>query len=98
METLDKYPEIAKLLEDLCSTRRDEIIAQMIETDSVYKKLCRERAEASSALKNALDVDEDELFEKYSDTIYAQEIYEIDAIYRQAFCDAVNILKLKELL
>jgi len=33
------------------------------------------------------------LFEKYSDAIYAQEAYELNAIYKQGFIDAIVTLQ-----
>ncbi len=45
------------------------------------------------ALKEAL-CGEDALFEAYSDAIYAQETFELDAVYRQAIHDVVNMLSM----
>lgn len=97
MEFLDRYPKLAEQLELLCKTRRDEILAHMIETDKEYEQLRAKRADASMALKNAF-YSTDELFEEYSDAVYAQEVYELDAVYRQALYDALNALKEQGLL
>ena len=99
MDILEKHPELKKQLDKLLQTRRSEILNDMPETDSDYKKLVQERTQASMALKNMLiSFESDKLFEEYSDTIYAQEIYELDAIYKQAFIDAVNVCQEQELL
>ena len=99
MEIFDKYPELAKKFEMLCLTRRNEILESMLETDSEFKKLCGERADSSMALKNAFgDVKLNVLYEKYSDSVYAQEVYELDAMYKQAFCDALFAIREQGLL
>lgn len=92
MGLLDKYPVLVKQFEVLCRTRPDEILAHMIETDSEYESLRRSRADTSMAVKDALDSSE-ALLEAYSDAVYAQEVYELDAIYRQALYDAIDALK-----
>lgn len=94
MEIFNRYPSLAKQLEVLCQTRRNDILSIMLQTDSAYKKLCQDRSDVSMKLKNALISSEaDTLFEKYSDILYAQEVYELDAMYRQAFCDILNVFK-----
>lgn len=99
MEIFERYPDLAKQLEILCQTRRNEILSIMLQTDSVYKKLCQDRADISMTLKNTLiDSKADTLFEKYSDVVYAQEIYELDSIYRQAIYDILKVLDNNDLL
>jgi hypothetical protein len=100
MDTLDRYPGLKEKIEILCRTRRDEILAHMVEADSEYDRLNRERADASMALKNAIDgTDADALFETYSDAVYAQEVYELDAVYKQAtIVDTLETLKTQGLL
>ena len=99
MEILNNHPEIIKQLETLYKTRSGEILSQMLNNDNDYQRLCNEREEASTALKKAVNETEaDALFEKYSDTIYAQEIHEHDCIYRQATHDTVNLLSERGLL
>ena len=94
MDIFDKYPELKKKIEALYELRRNEILSHMVETDDVYNDLCRKRADTSMAVKLALaGIGADALFEEYSDAVYAQEIYELDAIYRRAFYDTVEILK-----
>jgi len=94
MDIFDKYPEVKKRFEVQCQTRRNEILTHMLETDNGYKELCRERSNASMTLKNSLIGQEaNVLFEKYSDAVYAQEVYELGAIYKQAFMDALIILQ-----
>ena len=99
MDIFDKYPELKAKFETLCQTRRDEILSRMVETDSEYDKLSRKRADASMALKEAIDgTDADTLFEIYAGAVYAQEIYELDSVYKQALFDALGTLVEQELL
>ena len=85
--------QVIEKLNTLCPTRRDEILAQMIKTDGKYDKLRKKRAETSMALKKAISsAGADALFESYSDAVYAQEFYELDAIYRQALRDVSEAL------
>ena len=99
MEILNKYPHLKNIFDFMAETRCDEIFSDMLTSDNEYITLCNERAEASMVLKNTLvDTPADDLFEKYSDKRYRQEIYEIDYIYRQAFCDAVTVLEQHGLL
>jgi len=89
----DKYPKISAWFDEIKLTRRNEILTSMLGNDEEYKRLCNERADASMALRQSLETPALELlFEKYSDTIYAQEVYELDALYKQGFNDAVGIL------
>lgn len=93
MNILNRYPELAKQFETLCKIRRNEILSYMIETDAVYENLCHKRADTSMALRDADDgSDADSLLEAYSDAVYAQEVYELDALYRQGFLDALTTL------
>jgi hypothetical protein len=99
MEILSKNPELANHFNMLCQTRRDEILSQMMENDEQYEKLCKKRADISMELKMLLsDAETDALFEKYSDAVYEQEIYELDAIYRQGLHDALDYLQKKLLI
>lgn len=99
MDILDNYPEIKKLFEKLYLTRRDEILAHMLEADNEYMVLCCKRAEASMSLKNVLtSIEANDLFEEYSDAIFEQEIYELHAIYKQALIDAIIALRNQGLL
>lgn len=94
MEILKKYPKAAKQFEKMYETRRNEILMEMLETDYEYKKLCKERTDSSMELKAAIvGSDIDILFEKYSDTAYAQDAYELDAIYKKAIEDAMSVME-----
>ena len=94
MGNLNKHPEIAARFETLRSTRRDEILSEMVETDKEYNKLRQNRADASMALKAALEGEgQHALLEAYSDAVYAQEVYELDAVYKQALRDAINVFE-----
>ena len=93
MDIQNISPKLKNELEKLLLTRRNEILTQMLSTDSAYKALFDRRTQESMALKNMfVDSDIDILFERYSDAIYAQEIYELDAAYKQGFIDAVEII------
>ena len=92
MDVFEKYPELKKQFEILSQTRRDEILDCMLKTDVEYKAIVQSRTQASMSLKNKLaDAESSELFEKYSDAVYAQEVYELDVIYKQAFIDAIAV-------
>lgn len=94
MDFFDKYSKLEKQFEILCRTRRDEILSHIIETDSEYESLRRNRADASMVLKEVLGrSNADRLFEEYSDAVYAQEVYELDTIYRQALYDALEAVR-----
>jgi len=93
IEILEKYPILKNQFESLYENRRNEILNQMMESDSEYIKLSSERANASKALRAVLDDKTAELFEKYSDSLHVHEIHEIDAVYKQAVCDALTILQ-----
>ena len=87
----EQHPILAKRFELLYQTRCSEFLENMLETDSVYACLQRERANASMELMDALgDI---QLFDKYSDTVYALEIYEHEIIYRQALKDAWDLFR-----
>ena len=63
----------------------------MVKADAEYEALRRARATASMVLKKVLENSEtDALFEAYSDAVYAQEGYELNAVYRQAMYDALE--------
>lgn len=92
MDFLEKYPDIKKRLDTLYKNRRNEILSQMLKIDDKYIKLNSKRTNASMALRETLDDTGVELFEKYSDSIYAQEVYELDFLYKQAISDTLNLL------
>jgi hypothetical protein len=99
MDITDKHPKLKEKLETLCQTRRDEILSRLVDADREYNELRRKRADASMELKKAIGGTEaDELFETYSDTVYAQEVYELDAVYKQATIDVLAILENQVLL
>lgn len=94
MDVFNRHPELKKLFEENFKTKPYEILTDMLQTDKVYAELCRNRADKSMDLKKLLtDTAADTMFEAYSDAVYAQEVYELDCIYRQAFSDALKILK-----
>ena len=96
MESIEKHSELIEQLSELFKTRRNEILTEMLITDGEYKRLCEERADASMALKNAVvGTEAARLFEEYSDTIFAQEVYELDSIYKQAVYDILEIIENK---
>jgi len=78
--------------EKLCVTRREEIINNLLKSDTTYQKLTHKRAITSQAVMDALNNQGMLiLFEAYSDAIYAQEVYELEAVYKEAFHDASKI-------
>lgn len=99
MDIFAKHPELKKQFDALLQTRRNEILNYMLETDKHYQNIVQARTQASMSLKNKLIGSEtNTLFEEYSDAIYAQEIYELDAIYTQAFIDAIITIQEQGLL
>lgn len=93
MSFLEKYPALIKRIDALCQTRRHEILSHMTETDIAYESLFDARATASMELKSAVvDTAADRLFEQYADAVYAQEVYELYAIYRQGIFDILDVL------
>ena len=98
MKIFEKYPDLKKRLEALQENRRNEILERLLENNEEYIKLRDERAAASMALRDALDNKQVKLFEEYSDSIYAQEIFELDELYGQAMSDTLEILEESGLL
>jgi hypothetical protein len=67
-----------------------EFLNELRKSDAEYKKLCDVRADYSTALKKAaVAAGVDDLFEQYSDSIFAQEVYELEIVYRQGFTEGV---------
>ena len=97
MDILLKYPEMAAEFTQLCQTRRNEILQAMVDTDEDYSRIRRLRTDTSMALRNRLE-DDCDLLENYSDAVYMQESYELDAVYRQGFLDALDTLAKRGLL
>jgi hypothetical protein len=92
MEILEKYPHLKTQFEALYENRRNEILNQMLETDTEYIRLRGKRADASMALKRAIDDSKAYLLENYADSVLAHEIYELDSVYKQAVCDTLILL------
>lgn len=98
MDFMEKYPELRLRLKSLCENRRNEILEHMLESDDEYIKLRNERTESGVALKKALDDSKVDLYEEHTDALFAHEIYELDAMYRQAVFDTLGILKETEMI
>ena len=82
--------------EKLCVARREEIINNLLKSDTTYQKLTHKRATTSQAVMDALNNQGMlSLFEAYSDAIHAQEVYELEAVYKEAFHDAAKIPTIK---
>jgi hypothetical protein len=93
MEFLEKYPALKERLESLYESRSNEILTEMLKTDDKYNQLFENRANTSMALKKSFtEAESNKLLEEYSDTIYEQEIYEQNFLYRQAIYDALSVL------
>jgi len=97
MDIFIQYPEIAEIFNQLYKTRRNEILQEMVETDAQYDALRRTRTKTSMLLRSALP-NGSKLLEAYTDAVFAQECYELDALYRQGFLDTMEILKKRGLL
>ena len=94
-EILKKYPAVKGVFKKMCATRRDEITNMMLESDAKYQGLTHCRAEASRALLDVLTRhSEADKLEAYSDAIYAEEVYELNAVYREAFLDAIEAMEM----
>lgn len=97
MDIFQKYPDLAIALEQLCPKRRNEILQDMVENDNEYNILRRARTKTSMLLRDVL-LDKCTLLDEYSNTVYSQECYELDALYRQGFIDALKELVERGLL
>ena len=96
---LSKYPVIENGFKSLCATRYAEIIDELLKSDTDYQMLTQQRAETSQAVLKILSghgmADH---FEAYSDAVYAEEVYELSVIYKEAFLDALELMERLELL
>lgn len=98
-EILSKYPSIFEGYELLCTTRCEDIINKMLEGDADYQVLTQRRADTSQIVLDFLNnYNAADKFESYSDAVHAEEIFELGAVYREAFLDAVEILERNGLL
>ncbi|MCL1878990.1 MAG: hypothetical protein FWF80_09030 [Defluviitaleaceae bacterium] len=89
-----KYPFIPEIFEKMSKHRRDEIIAEMLMSDEKYKELTRVRADTSQIVMDTfIGLGREDSFEAYSDAIYAEENYALDALYKEAFLDAVELFE-----
>jgi hypothetical protein len=68
-------------LEHFSQSGRDELLKEKKKKDEKYKTLTKERADAGMALRGVLDGEGIGLFEAYTDAVYAQEVYELEAVY-----------------
>jgi len=80
-----EYPKLKAKLDDSVGMGVDNILNFMFESDEKYKHLLKNRAELSMIIKEKSG----EIFEDYSDAIYALEIYELNAVYKQGFIDSL---------
>jgi len=96
MDIINKNPELAERFEKLLKTRCDEILSLMVKIDFKYADLRSERAEASMALLEK--VNDNAIYEEYSDAVYEQTSYELNVIYKQAFLDALEVVKEKKII
>jgi len=87
-----KYPSLCANLESMCAARCDEITNELLESDTDFQAITKQRANTSQIVMNALNEHgKGELFEAYSDAIYLGEVYELNAIYKEAFFDAIEM-------
>ncbi len=93
MENLERHPHVGQLLKSYCENRSEQILNCMSETDDEYKRLVKNRTDASMALKGATaGTGADALLERYTAAVYEQEIYEQNFMYRQAVNDTLDVL------
>jgi len=98
-EILVRYPSIKVGFEELCATRCYEILDELLRTDTDYQALTQQRANTSQIILDILNNhDAVKQFEAYSSAVYAEEVYELDVIYREAFLDAVEMIERQKLL
>ncbi|MCL2202595.1 MAG: hypothetical protein FWB88_01455 [Defluviitaleaceae bacterium] len=94
---LGKYPDVNAAFEKICNTRREEIINTLLASDADYQALTKHRAETSQVVLEFLrNHDMTHCFEAYSDAVFEEELYELDAIYKEAFLDAVELMEQKQ--
>jgi hypothetical protein len=92
-EVFEKYPFLKEGFDERCEMRREEIIDDLLKSDANYRTLTRQRADTSQVvLKILSERGMADLFEAYSDAVYAEEIYEGEMIYKSAFIDAVEMM------
>ena len=91
---LNRLPEIRADFEVMCSTRRDEITNELLKSDDDFQILMQQRADTSQVvLKILTEHGKADYYESYSNAVYAEEVYEFDMIYREAFLDAVEMIE-----
>jgi len=90
-EVLSRYPTIKSTFDELYVTRCDEIIDELLEFDENYKLLNQQRADTSQiVLEFMKEHNMAEHFENYSDAMFAEELYVLNAVYKSAFIDAIE--------
>ena len=98
-EIFNKFPTLKAHFEELCTKRRCEITDELIKTDEEYNSLVKNRAETSQVVLEILaEHGMSDRFEIYSDAVYAEEVYESDVIYKEAFLDAIETMDIAGLL
>lgn len=94
-----RNPSIKARFEELYAMRCGEIINELLQTDDEYMALTKNRVATSQAVLKILgEHGMADYFEAYSDAVYAEEVYELDVIYKEAFLDAVEVMEKLELL
>ena len=92
-DCFDEFPGLRELFEKNQHDRRDEILEHLSNNDKEYIKLVKKRADQSMVVRNFMGTQTPAL-EKYMDIVYEQELYELDAMYSQAFCDVIKVMRL----
>ena len=88
----DEYPKLKQAFEAMRPGRIEEILNHLKNNDPSYSDIIARRAKQSMILRGRL-TDGVSDFEQYTDTVYEQALYELDAVYSAAFHDAVALLK-----
>ena len=94
VKILNKYPAVSKDFEIMRATRCSEITVELLKSDTDFQKLTQQRTSTSQTVLDALiEHGKEGLFESYSDAVYAEEVYESNEIYKEAFIDAMEMME-----
>jgi len=89
---LDKYPSIELPFSELRVARRNEILEAHLAFNNEYQQLSQRRANISQVISDVMSKHNDtDTFEAYSNAVYAEDVFELDLIYKEAFLDAIEL-------
>jgi len=96
---LEEYPVVRTRFDELCVARQDEILEELLTRDEHYKLLTQRRVTASQELFKELHMyNKTEKLNNYCEATNTEEVYRLNIVYKQAFLDAVEMLKELKLL